>query len=214
MTTFDVSTLPPRTTWVFTGDSITHGVHHTHGARSWVEHLHERIRCELGRLEDIVVNSGVSGWTTGDVLPAFDHLIGRFSPAVVSISLGTNDALAGEQGLTGFTGRLAGLVQRAQGLGATTVLHTPVLVLPDAPAARHDWLPTYGEEVRRIATASGALLVDHEQVWRAHFGGEAATPWMDDHTHPNAEGHLQMAQTTLSALGMGSMGERAPVPGS
>ena len=41
-------------TWVFAGDSITQGVFHTHGARSWVEHVHERLRWQLGRLHDDV----------------------------------------------------------------------------------------------------------------------------------------------------------------
>ena len=31
-------------TWVFTGDSITHGAKHTHGSRTYVEHFAERVR--------------------------------------------------------------------------------------------------------------------------------------------------------------------------
>ena len=44
-------------TWVLTGDSITHGLIHTRGARSYPEHLHELIRGDLGRVQDIVINS-------------------------------------------------------------------------------------------------------------------------------------------------------------
>ncbi len=34
----------PPVTWVFLGDSITQGVHHTHGRRGYVEHFAERVR--------------------------------------------------------------------------------------------------------------------------------------------------------------------------
>ncbi|WP_197285014.1 hypothetical protein [Sciscionella sediminilitoris] len=37
MPSFEHTALAADTTWVFTGDSITQGVYHTHGARSWVE---------------------------------------------------------------------------------------------------------------------------------------------------------------------------------
>jgi len=48
-------------TWVITGDSITHGAWFTKGARSYPEHLAERVRGELLRFRDIIINTGVSG---------------------------------------------------------------------------------------------------------------------------------------------------------
>src|SRR5665647_1822505 len=42
--------------WLFTGDSITAGVEHTHGYRSYPEIFGERIRWEMGRPRDIVIN--------------------------------------------------------------------------------------------------------------------------------------------------------------
>ncbi|WP_265446039.1 SGNH/GDSL hydrolase family protein [Flexivirga meconopsidis] len=199
--------LPERSTWVFTGDSITQGVFHTHGARSWVELVHERVRWELDRLSDIVVNSGVSGWTAAQVRGEFDHLVGRFDPAVVSMSFGTNDALDGAAGLPVFRRELTALIQTSAALGARVVLHTPVPVMPDAPAARRENLPAYAEVVRELAVAKNVTLVDHERHWLAHYGTAAPTAWMDDHTHPNAVGHREMANTTLRVLGLGTLDE-------
>lgn len=195
-------------TWVFTGDSITHGVVHTYGARSWVELVHERIRGELERLTDIVVNSGVSGWTAPQVNAEFDHLVARFTPNVVSIALGTNDALAGRDGLAIFETAMADLVSRSSDLGATVVLHTPVLTMSDAPDMRRKFLPVYAEKVRSMADAHGCVLVDHERYWLDHFAGAAPTPWMDDHTHPNAVGHRHMANLTLRTFGLGELEDR------
>ncbi|NNG39122.1 SGNH/GDSL hydrolase family protein [Flexivirga sp. ID2601S] len=200
--------LPQRATWVFAGDSITQGVFHTHGARSWVELIHERVRWELDRLMDIVINSGVSGWTAAEVNAEFDHLVGRFAPTVVSIALGTNDALDGEAGLASFRDELTDIARRSTALGARVVLHTPVPVMPDAPAARREWLPSYAEVVRAVAAAEGSTLIDHERHWLDHFGAAAPTAWMDDHTHPNAVGHREMANTTLRELGLGVLDER------
>lgn len=205
MANLDFTDLPDRTTWVFAGDSITQAVFHTHGARSWVELVHERLRWELDRLTDIIINSGVSGWSVPDVLGEFDHLIGRFSPDVVSISLGTNDANAGAAGLAAFRARLTDLATRAGDLGARVVLHTPVLTTSDAPANRRDHLTDYAREVQAVAADLDIALVDHEAHWIDHFRGAAPIPWMDDHSHPNAVGHHHMANTTLRTLGFGEL---------
>ncbi|MFD5417515.1 SGNH/GDSL hydrolase family protein [Streptomyces sp. NPDC127069] len=193
-------------TWVAAGDSITQAVLHTHGARGWVEHLQERIRWELDRLTDIVVNSGVSGWRAVDVLGSYDHLIGRFAPDVLSLSLGTNDARAGLAGLPEFRDAMRRIIDRS-GAQTQTVLHTPVLVSVAGREARGE-LPAYAQAVREVAEETGALLVDHEAHWRAHFGDADPISWLDDPAHPNAAGHLQMAEHTLRALGLGPMSPR------
>jgi acyl-CoA thioesterase I len=189
-------------TWVMTGDSITQAVLHTHGGRGWVEHVQERVRWQLDRLTDIVVNSGVSGWRAPDVLAAYDHLIGRFTPDVVSISLGTNDVLAGTDGLAEFDQAMRSIVAKAA--GAQLVLHTPVLVSQAGRPARAE-MPRYCQAVREIAADNGAVLVDHEAHWRARFADEDPIAWLDDPAHPNAAGHLEMANHTLRAMGLGEL---------
>src|SRR6266571_3512165 len=82
-------------TWVFTGDSITHGASHTHGERSYPEHFAERVRWEMGRRRDVVVNTGISGDTADGILKDFEHRVARFKPDVVSIMIGMNDCAGG-----------------------------------------------------------------------------------------------------------------------
>lgn len=190
-------------TWVATGDSITQAVQHTHGARGWVEHLHERVRWQLGRLTDVVVNTGVSAWGATDVLAAHDRLIGRFRPDVLSVSLGTNDCLAGEDGLPAFHDAMRRIVSGA-GPQAQVVLHTPALV-SFSGRERRPSLPAYCQAVREIAKDTGALLVDHEAHWSEHHCATDPIPWLDDPAHPNAVGHLEMANHTLRALGLGEL---------
>jgi len=189
-------------TWVATGDSITQAVLHTHGERGWVEHVHERIRWQLDRLTDVVVNTGVSGWRAVDVLAAYDHLIGRFAPDVLSISLGTNDARAGLAGLDEFQDAMRTIIAKTD--GAQIVLHTPVLVSLAGRAARAE-MPAYSQAVREIAADTGALLVDHEAYWLTRFADADPLAWLDDPAHPNAVGHLHMANHTLRTLGLGEL---------
>src|SRR3954465_1714944 len=85
-------------TWVFTGDSITHGALHTMGWRSYVEHFAERVRFELKRSRDIVVNTGISGNRMTNLLADAEWRVHRFQPQVVSLMMGMNDCVSGPSG--------------------------------------------------------------------------------------------------------------------
>jgi lysophospholipase L1-like esterase len=200
----DILTGPP-VTWVFLGDSITQGVTHTHGWRSYVEHFAERVRGELGRRGDAVVNSGVSGTTTDDLLPEFHWRAGRFAPDVVFVMFGTNDILAGEHGVRGFRFRLDQIVQRSRDVGATVVLQTPPPVLQDGDR-RPELIALYADAVRDVAGGLGVLVVDHAEHWAeaaAAQGAQVAPEgWLDDSFHPGARGHHEMARVLLRALGI------------
>jgi acyl-CoA thioesterase I len=191
-------------TWVMTGDSITQAVLHTHGERGWVEHVQERIRWQLDRLTDIVINTGVSGWTAPEILDSYEHLIGRFRPDVLSVSLGTNDARAGLDGLGEYRDAMLSIIARGQAAGAQVVVHTPVLVSL-AGRTRRAEMPAYCQAARETAAETGALLVDHEAYWLAHFEDADPIPWLDDPAHPNPVGHRRMADHTLRTLGLGEL---------
>jgi len=191
-------------TWVMTGDSVTQGVLHTHGERGWVEHVQERIRWQLDRLTDIVINTGVSGWCARDVLGSYEHLIGRFRPDVLSVSLGTNDALDGVAGLGEYRDSMLAIVARGQAAGAQVVVQTPLVVGLAGRPPRAE-MPAYCQVVREVAAATGALLVDHEAHWLAHFKDADPIAWIDDPAHPNAVGHRRMADHTLRTLGLGEL---------
>lgn len=208
----------PPVTWVFLGDSITQGVTHTHGRRGFVEHFAERVRGELGRRSDAVVNSGVSGTTAQSPLAEFDWRAGRFAPDVVFVMFGTNDVVAGPDGVRAYRYRLDQIVQRTRDLGATVVLQTPPPVRAEGERTPQN-LAQYVDAVRSLATDLGVVLVDHAAHWSADDAerteraetaagagaGAVAGPadsWLDDAFHPNARGHLEMARTIFRTLGI------------
>lgn len=193
-------------TWLCTGDSITQGLVHTFEERTWFEVFHEQVRGTAGRRLDAVVNTGVSGWTTGMVLAEYDRLVGRFGAEVVSISLGMNDAARVERATPHdpdtFTANLVELVRRSRADGAhTVILQTPNTISPSAVALRPD-LATYVERVCRVAAETGSILVDHHAFWLETFGEADPVRWLNDPIHPNGAGHRAMANLMLRTLGL------------
>ena len=177
-------------TWVFTGDSITHGAYHTHGRRSFVEHFQERVRWELRRTADCVINTGISGNTVTEVLDAFDHRVARFAPDVVAVMLGTNDATGGENGVEDFTRGLSELVSRIKKVGSHVLLQTPPPIdTQSAPERR--CLRNYVDVIRDVAREGAVALVDHHDYWARR---DLAHEMRSDALHPNARGHLQLAR--------------------
>jgi lysophospholipase L1-like esterase len=94
--------------WVFAGDSITHGALHTMGWRDYTELFSERVRWELGRMRDVLIKTGVSGWRVENLTADWEWSVSQHRPHVLSVALGTNDCASGAAGLDTFKNGLAG----------------------------------------------------------------------------------------------------------
>jgi acyl-CoA thioesterase I len=197
--------------WLFAGDSITQGALHTSGWRSYPELFAERVRWELCRLRDVVINVGVSGDTMGELLNDQEWRIFQFRPHVISLMMGTNDCAAGMAGRDDFRGnlnRLADAVEARQGL---LLLHTPNLIyFPDD--SKHRDLPAYIGVTRDVAKQRKLMLVDHYAHWQkagttvdalGRKNLHALLYWLNDGSvHPNEFGHRQLANLLFERLGI------------
>lgn len=188
-------------TWVFTGDSITQGAQHTRGWRSFSQHFEERVRYELRRMTDTVINTAISGNETIDLLPTFAQRVTRYQPDVVILMLATNDAVRGRGGEATFRTNTARLVADIQALGAVAILATPNPVQANSSLAPAN-LARYVEIMREIASATNVTIADHYGEWIAQGDGGPPAGWMSDAIHPNQRGHLAMAKTLFRALGI------------
>jgi lysophospholipase L1-like esterase len=190
--------------WVFTGDSITQGLAHTNGYRSYVEHYAERIRGEMSLFNHIVINTGVSGNRSSDVRDGFAHRIEVFEPSVVLIMLGTNDALDGADGLERFRADLSDIIFRSRALGAVPILQTPPPIdVPNAPTRAA--LIDYVEVTRQVAASTRAILIDHYEQWYADSPEGPPASLLADAFHPNENGHYVLADAILRELGIADM---------
>ncbi|WP_435748674.1 SGNH/GDSL hydrolase family protein [Microbacterium sp. PMB16] len=191
--------------WVITGDSITHGIVHTHGGRSYAEHLHEIIRGELERTRDILINSAISGHRLTDILGDWDRRITSWNPDIVTLMIGTNDLSTADEATVvssaEYAASLREFVARVRALGAVPVLQTPpsIDVIHAPERARID---EFADAVREVAASEDVILVD--QLARFTELGNGGVPWgmMGDAFHPNAAGHAALALELATVLGI------------
>lgn len=183
--------------WLLTGDSITHGAKHTHGYRSYPEVFEERIRWELNRRRDIVINSGISGHTAALIVDDFDWRVRQFNPAVVSLMIGTNDCA--RKGMTPriFEGDVAKLIGMIREIGAIPVLHTPnPIIIRTSPERKT--LPEYISVLRKLSAEENVILVDNYQHWENSMEEQSQRKifkrWLNDRLHPNQYGHQEIAR--------------------
>lgn len=191
--------------WLFTGDSITHGAKHTKGYRSYPEIFGERIRWEMGRMKDIVINTGISGNTTRDILGEFEWRVTQFRPAVVSLMYGTNDCI--RKGITQavFEENLNVIVDKLREGGSVPILHTPNILIPEKALDRGATLPLYAPIIRKVAQEKGVILVDNYQYWEDSMKNNTVNvyrEWLNDPIHPGETGHQEIARLLFKELGI------------
>ncbi|KYJ97062.1 MULTISPECIES: SGNH/GDSL hydrolase family protein [Microbacterium] len=203
---------PAPLNWVITGDSITHGLVHTQGGRSYPEHLHELIRGELERVRDVVLNTAISGNRIVDILDDWERRVALWQPHVVTLMVGTNDASDGGPrpviSPDDYAASLHDFVRRVRDLGAIPVLQTPPAIdVRNAPERAR--IAAFADAVRRVAGEEDVILVDQH----AHFAelGNGGVPWglMNDPFHPSAAGHAALAVELARVLGIAPKGPRA-----
>lgn len=203
-------------TWVFTGDSITHGLIHTRGDRNYVDHLHEFIRGDLGRHQDIVINTAITGWRADLILGDFERRVAQWQPNVVTMMIGTNDSttlwLDPIVEVPDFAASIREFVRRVRELGTIPVLQTPPTVdgLRATDRAR---IGEFAQAIRDVAAEEGVIVVDQYERFAGLSVGtgpgneDIAWGYLDDAIHPSAAGHAVLALEIARTLGLA---ERAP----
>jgi len=194
--------------WVFTGDSITHGLFHTQGDRNFVDHLHELIRGDLVRVQDAVINTAISGWRIVQLLEDFDRRVATWRPDVVTLMVGTNDCSdAGAFPViqpAEFAASATEFVNRVRALDAIPVLMTQPAVDP-LHAPERARIADFAQAIRDVAAAEDVILVDPFARFAAMGQGRVnGVPWalMNDPFHPGAAGHALLALTVAETLGL------------
>lgn len=189
--------------WLFVGDSITQGALHTFGSRDFTQIFAERIRFELGRGRDLVVNGAVSSATSGDALGNLDEALCRLKPQATFVMLGINDASADRPDTAAsLKANLLEIFRKLAECGSAAIFQTSPPLLPAATSYRGKH-PGMMQAVREAAKETGAPLVDHETYWQDYAAARPARNLeylMSDPVHPNAYGHVLMAQLLLTEL--------------
>lgn len=200
-------------TWVFTGDSITHGLVHTQGARAYVEHLHELIRGDMARVQDAVINTAISGWRIVQLLDDFDRRVATWRPQIVTLMVGTNDCSTG--GIfpiiepDAFAASITAFVAKVREIGAIPVLMTqPAIDVANAPERAR--IAEFAQAIRAVAGAEQTVLVDQFARFAEHGVGRAGgVAWglLNDPFHPGPAGHALLALEYALTVGLRPLAE-------
>ena len=189
--------------WLFTGNSITQGAKHTHGQRAYPEIFAERIRWEMGRGTDVIINTAISGHTSQQILDDFELRVARFQPDVVVLMVGTNDASNNKISVNQFESNLLQLVREIRKKNAIPVLLTPNPIITDKAPDRKD-LEKYVIKIREVAERNHVILVDNWAIWSTElqekYSGEIFRNLLNDPLHPNGLGHKEIAIALFKAI--------------
>lgn len=186
-------------TWIFTGDSITQGAVATRGCRSYSELFSERVRWEMRRLRDLVINAGAAGTRAEGLLQDLQWRVLRFRPDVVAMMLGIGDSKAGPAGRNAFRETLQRTVEAVRAEGGRPVLQTPNKVdLQQSP--QHADLPAYVDILRAVANSGDVPLIDHWAHWEQMLADRIhLRSWLaSDGIHPGIYGHRELAKLLMA----------------
>jgi lysophospholipase L1-like esterase len=151
-----------------------------------------------------VVNRGISGQTSPQMLVRFYSDVVALRPAAVHLMAGTND-LAGNTGPSrpeDFKNNIRAMVDLAEANGIAVVLASipPAAAFPWRPevepapiiAQLNDWLEGY-------ATENKLVFVDYHAAITGP-SGELRAELSSDGVHPDADGYAAMRPLTIEAL--------------
>ncbi|WP_235905027.1 GDSL-type esterase/lipase family protein [Actinomyces marmotae] len=198
-------------TWLFMGDSITHGALHTKGYDAVPQVAEKYVHEVLGRKDDVVVNTAVSGADTAETLAQIGPRLDNYPADVVSLMIGTNDSASAATPPETYRKNLRTIIERirAKNPDAVIILRTPT------PGSRSERVKPYVAIMKQLgAEDDGLIVVDQFTRWQ-----ESAEryPWlisdpadankvdqilMGNNLHPGFNGQRYMARLFLSALGL------------
>jgi len=165
---------------VFLGDSITWGFPWG-PSESWVKRLERVLDAEL-------INQGINGNTTSDMLRRFDRAVLKYQPTHVVISGCLNDVLCGES-FDRITWNIREMVSAAQANGIKVILGTPTVI--DDPYFEvliiriREWMSEYARE-------NGIALIPFHQAFFDQEGRIKSELLLADGAHPEREGYRRM----------------------
>ncbi len=171
---------------VAVGDSLTYGYPYPPDY-SWV-------RIAGDRLGMRIVNKGVCGETTGDMLRRFAVDVAALGPDYVIISGGSNDAFLGLTAAE-VAGNVAAMADAARSGGIKAIIGLPSPV--DYP--EESLLAEYRRRLRSFAAENALPVLDFHAALVDPAGG-LRRGLHTDGVHPNEDGYGLMAAAAVAAL--------------
>jgi lysophospholipase L1-like esterase len=201
----------PRQKLLFIGNSITdagrsqpfpYGIGFVRDCQCWLQ-------AGYPELDLSVINRGVSGDTTQDLLARWERDAIRPQPDWLFIKVGINDVWSVFEGfyrqgigVEDFERNYQALIEQTrQQTRAQIILIEPFLVEKNQRDNFRRVLSHYQAKVTQIAQEHNLLLVKLQQAFDHGLKSQPAEYWAEDRVHPTPVGHALIALQILKTCG-------------
>lgn len=162
------------------GDSITYGFPWGPSV-SWVEMLGQALGCE-------VINKGINGNTTGDMLNRFERAVLKHNPTHLILMGGINDVIMSES-FDRIVWNLREMVEKAGEAGIKVILGLPTAI-DDAYYEKlieriRQWMKSYARE-------KNLPIINFTAAFYDEFGQLRNDLLLADGGHPDISGYKEM----------------------
>jgi len=162
------------------GDSITYGFPWGPSV-SWVEMLREALGCE-------VINKGINGNTTGDMLNRFDRAVVKNNPTHLIMMGGINDVITGES-FDRIVWNLREMTEKAREAGIKIILGLPTAIDDEyyekLVERIRQWMRNYAHE-------QDLKIIDFAAAFYDDYGRLRKELLLADGGHPDISGYKEM----------------------
>ncbi len=193
------------TTWLFLGDELTQASRTTSGYDS-AENLFEKyLYHDLGRNQDVVLNTAVSRTNLETMLSRKAQRYDAYNFAdIVFLQFGLHDALF-DTGESTFKTNLATLIDDIKANNAIPVLRTPFPLSESASADEKTNIKRYVAVIRELATEKNVLFIDHFTDLEQETASQkyyTDSRYYYDGNYPNARGNLEVFKGLVDGLAL------------
>lgn len=152
--------------WMFLGDEITLGSRRHVNIKSYVDLFAERVRDEMRRMQDSVVNAGIPGRTASVTLHELQHRL-RLNPTVVALQFGLHDVREKEWHPDRFKIQMLTIIDQIRIGNAIPLLQSPprMKLSNRSSQKRFDALNAV---LRELADEEEVPLIDHAAYHEEH----------------------------------------------
>jgi lysophospholipase L1-like esterase len=195
------------------GDSITQG-----GARpgGYVWLIDQSLQVLYPKHKIEIVNAGISGHKSNDMLARFQRDVLDKKPDVVTISVGINDVWHGftkehpagygprRVSLEEYRKNVEAMLQAAQKAGVKVVMFTTTIFEDEPNSIRNLRIASYNDALRQLARQYGAVVADQNAAFMAAWekNRPSGVKLTSDQVHMAPAGDRLMARTALIGLGV------------
>lgn len=145
--------------WMFLGDEITLGSRQHVNIRGFVDLFAERVRTEMRRMQDVVVNVGVPGRTASTTLHDLQDRL-RFNPSVVALQFGLHDVQEKVWEPERFRIQMLTIIDQIRMADALPLLQTPPRMKLSNKSSQKRFIALL-EVLFEVAMDEDVPLIDH-----------------------------------------------------